>query len=174
MTDDQVDAIASEDESSEKKTSRRGASIASNGKSFDPSEYEATKDIAFPNRFASDAYEIDSTPHYENLLELNQAMVKSRRALYNAQRMLAQANRQLVEAQVAYRRAYSRAMIGLSGGTEKQRSAAADIIVENEYGEMMIKQAIADEIIQYIRQLNKEIDALTVLSHNMRTQINLQ
>lgn len=156
-------------------TTRRGSSpVASNGKRINSDDYPESP-LAIPDRYAAQVYyRLEAElPDYEELSAINRDINRARAALNATQSSLAKAQREAVVAEVAYRRATSRVMIGLSGGTEKSRAAVVDIETENEYGNMLVKRAVADEVMNLVRSINRDIDALTVIANNLRAQINL-
>lgn len=169
-------------ESGNTKTSGRSSSgIAVGGKRVDVSKYDAELEAPkFSENFAvqvlyplSEEDEHD-TASYEDLYAVNKAIHTARFSLNRTQKALAQSQRQLVTAETAYRHAHARALITISGGTDKTRTAVADLETEHLYTDLLVKRAVVDEVIALVRAINRDIESLTVLSHNLRAQMNIQ
>lgn len=172
----QTSGSRSSSDSSGDSAPRRGSSpVASDGKRIDSSGYAAPDEVQFPDKYAVNVYyRLNAEmPDYEELSAINRDINRARVALNATQSSLAKAQREATTAEVAYRRKCSRVMIGLSGGTEKSRAAVVDIETENEYGTMLVKRAVADEVVSLVRSINRDIEALTVIANNLRAQINL-
>lgn len=155
--------------------------IAIGGKRVDSSKYaQESASPAFPGRTAAqalytlpDEHEFDSAS-YEDLHAVNVAIHKARYALNRSQGALTNAQRQLVTSETNYRHAHARALITITGGTEKTRTAVADLETEDLFTDLLVKRAVVDEVTALIRAINRDIESLTVLSHNLRAQMNIQ
>lgn len=110
---------------------------------------------------------------FSDLAAINQQILYSRRRLYAANNELREAQRRKVEAEFEYRRAHNRIMAGLTGGSEKQRSAIADVRTEELWAAYLLASQIADEYLALVRAVRTDLDALQGLSHNVRAQIQM-
>lgn len=164
------------DETVEGKTNavRKGSPIAAGGKRLSTEDYPETPLPTFPPNFAGDHYDPNPDVDYNDLTSLGRQINSARKALFKANRGLTIAQRDEAVSKFAYRRAHNRAMVSLSGGSEKQRLATADLQTEELYGQWLVKERIVEEMLNQVRAMRTELDSLTVLSHNLRAQINIQ
>lgn len=111
---------------------------------------------------------------YTDLASVNRQLVALRMRMHHVRKDLAIADRVVVSKKWAFEGEKKRAMISLSGGTEKVREAAADLIAEDAYSEFLVAQEVAKEIAQHNRDLRGDLDLLKEISNNLRRIIDLQ
>lgn len=109
-----------------------------------------------------------------DLSQLNMEISKLRVRLHRIRIELRVAKRKALEKKFVYDSARKRCLIGISGSSSTQRDALADLMVEQEYTDYLVANAVADEIYQNSRDLRTELDALRELSNNQRRQIEIQ
>lgn len=165
-----------EQEQREQEERRRAASqVAYGGKLVDPSDFPEKQMPSFPNH--EDNWDFNYLPDaladYSDISNLNRDINRSRFRLFRANNGLKEAQRNEVSAEIEYRRAHARVMAGLSGGSEKQRTAIADLKTEEEYANYMLAKQVAKEYESLVRQLRVDLDSLAGISHNIRAQMNL-
>jgi hypothetical protein len=110
---------------------------------------------------------------YGDLVSINRELVQLRIRLNTVRQELRTAEREVIRTKHAYNALKRRTLIGLSGGTEKSREAAAELLSEREYTDFLVADSIAKELTQHNRDLRIELDALKELSNNLRRLIDL-
>lgn len=105
---------------------------------------------------------------YTDFKRLNDELVVLRNKFYLIRKDLSEAERAVVRTKWAYEGAKKRYMIQISGGTEKTRESAAELLAEAEYGDWLVAQQVAKEIATYHRDLKAELDLLKDLGNNLR------
>lgn len=171
---------------------RRGAPVAIDGKRANVNDYPEAELPLFPGqerkknargeveidssreRYISQQYDPNTGVDFVDLSALNTQINRARKALFDANAALARAERTEARREYEYRRAHARALVSLSGGSEKQRIAYADVDTEAEYGELLVARTLVKECVNQVRALRTELDVLTVMSHNLRAQMQLQ
>lgn len=159
----------------EQEEKRRASSqVAYAGKLVDPSEFPNSPVPEYPETDTwAFNYLPDAHADYSDISDLNRDINRSRFRLFRANSGLKEAQRQEVSAEIEYRRAHARVMAGLSGGSEKQRTAIADLKTEEEYANYMLAKQVAKEYESLVRQLRVDLDSLAGISHNIRAQMSL-
>lgn len=114
---------------------------------------------------------VGSGNDFLDLRHLNEQMMLGRRRLYLTNNKLREAQRNEAQAEFEYRRAYSRILAGLSGGSERQRLAIADIQCEELWAEYLLAKQISQELLALVRAIRADLDSLSNLSHNIRAEI---
>lgn len=171
--DVQVGTQSSNADKDDKPVGRRSAPVALGGKRFDPDNLP--NDNAFPEYpDDEDDYVVEDDVDYIDVSSLNRQINRARSALFKATRRLKYAQRVEAEAKFNYKRAYNRTLAGLTGGSEKQRLATADLTTESLYSEVIIAERLSEEALNVLRAIRAELDALAGLSHNIRAQMQLQ
>lgn len=110
---------------------------------------------------------------YTDLATVNSQLVALRNQFFLSRKDLKAANRAVVRTKWAYEGAKKRNIIQISGGTEKTREAAAELMSEKEYGDFLVAQQVAKEVESYHRDLKAELDLLKEISNNLRRLIDL-
>ena len=105
--------------------------------------------------------------------DINRKIDEARINIIQATNLMHQASRKVNETKMAYSAAQSRAILKTSGATESIRKAAADIQVEEQYGEYLVAQQAESYLKSLLQGLRSNLDALTQISHNIRAQINI-
>lgn len=71
------------------------------------------------------------------------------------------------EAEVAYKLAYARALLGAEGKTVGDREAEATILTERQYTDRKIKEAVADACRESVRSLRDQLSAVQSVNRNV-------
>jgi hypothetical protein len=159
---------------SETSKARNASSMAQAGSMVSLEDYP-TRD--FPSWGDGDidllSYEPGVDIDISDLSAVSREILLARRRMFQVQRALTDAQRKAAETKFDHRRARNRYLIGLSGGTDKSREAMADVATEEEYGDMVVAEQVAADLLAQSRAVKAELDSLANLSHNIRAQINL-
>lgn len=119
------------------------------------------------------AYEPDISVDLTDLKQVNSEIAKLRIRLHQIRKELETASRIAAKAQYEYEQKKKRILIGLSGGSDKQREAIAELMTEELLGNSIVAKTVAAEINQHSRDVRTELDALKEISNNLRKQIDL-
>lgn len=158
-----------------KEKAPRSSGVALQGKLVDMSTYEKeTPFPGWPNYNRDDMFIPNEEVDYSDLSTLNRDINRTRSMLFRVKNELANARRDEVQAAIAYRQAYNRAFLGLSGGTEAIRKTMAEVMTEELYSDLMIAQNIVKEQTSLSYNVSKELDTLKTLSDNLRKQMSIQ
>jgi hypothetical protein len=154
--------------------SRRGAPVASGGKRIDVAEMPSTpQEVRYPSGYVADEYAVDENVDYNDLMTVNRDLIRARSRLFRATRILAEAQREEAAAKTKYKSAINRQLVMLSGGSEKQRQAIAEVQCEDLIGEWVVADRVADEALNHLRAVRSDLDALDTLSNNIRAQMKI-
>lgn len=152
------------------------AKIAYQGKAINMADY--TKKHPLPK--AEDITIVSEYSNYEpvdidmsDLREINKEINSLRIRIHRLRKELDKANRKALAAKYHYEQEKKRVLIGLSGGSDKQREAIAELMAEELLSKAIVCQAVASEIQQHSRDTRNELDALKEISNNLRKQIDL-
>lgn len=152
----------------------------------DYSEY-TSKEVTLP-RWA-DSYPIESayTPmqivpisetgqmaDFHSMQECNRAIEACRVAIFQFNDALKKIERASQLAELSYTRHYNRAYLEAEGRTEGIKRAIADIQSEKYQNDLIVKQQVAKEMGRKLRLMTNELDALKIISYNMRKEIDAQ
>lgn len=161
-------------ETEEKPTKKRGTGLAYDGRPVMVSDEEESddKNLSFP-RQVDDYAPTDEEVSFEDLSDINRQINRARVALFRGTQILAQTKRDEADKEFLYKRAFNRALLKVSGGTEKTRVTTASLQTEDEWGEYLVAQRVAEEATNHVRAIRSELDALAGLSHNVRAQMNV-
>lgn len=163
-----------EKEEKQREERQRAASVAYNGRPVNLDSITSATMPSFPeNQDPAFQYFPDAEVDYSDLSTLNRDINRSRYRLFRANAALKEAQRKEAEAEFEYRRAHARVMAGLSGGSEKQRQAIADLQVEQEWADWMVAKQVSKEYESLLRQIRVDLDSLAGISHNVRAQISI-
>lgn len=150
--------------------------IAYRGKAINMEEISEPKSL--PK--ASDVTIVSEYSNYEpaqiditDLSAVNKEINLLRTRIHRLRKELEKANRKAVMAKYQYEQAKKRVLIGLSGGSDKQREAIAELMTEELLSISIVCQAVAQEIQQHSRDTRNELDSLKEISNNLRKQIDL-
>jgi hypothetical protein len=128
------------------------------------------KEITVISEFAD--YEPPSVD-MTDLKDVNKEINNLRIRIHRIRKELDKANRISLLAKYQYEQEKKRILIGLSGGSDKQREAIAELMCEELLGKSLVSQAVAQELANHSRDTRYELDALKELSNNLRKQIDL-
>lgn len=157
----------------EKPAKKRGTGLAYDGSPVMVSdEEEEARHLSFPGH-PGDYSPTDEEVSFEDLGDINRQINRARVALFRGTQILAQTKREEADKEFLYKRAFNRALLKVSGGTEKTRVTTASLQTEDEWGEYMVAQRVAEEATNHLRAIRSELDALAGLSHNIRAQMNV-
>lgn len=118
-----------------------------------------------------ETYVPDETFDVSDLSNVNRLLNECRARLFRSSGQLRQAQRSVATADLAYRRAYRRALIGVSGGTAESRKAVAEVECEPLENDLVVSGQIAEEWKKRCMDCRDDLKALENLSHNMRAQM---
>lgn len=153
-------------------TGARSAPLAYAGRRVNPNSYQVEYVPEFPD--LEDGYIVLEDVDYDDVSKINRQINRARAALFRADRAAALARRQEAVSKAAYRRAFALALIQVSGSSEKQRTAVAELAVGEEYSDFLVAEAVVKETESLVRAIRTELDALAEESRNLRAQMNLQ
>lgn len=160
-------------EAEEKPAKKRGTGLAYDGRPVMVSDEEAEEsNLSFPGHLG-DYAPSDEEVSFEDLGDINRQINRARVALFRGTQILAQTKREEADKEFLYKRAFNRALLKVSGGTEKTRVTTASLQTEDEWGEFLVAQRVAEEATNHLRAIRSELDALAGLSHNVRAQMNV-
>ncbi len=159
--------------------SARGSSnsLAYQGKAYKPTEAKE-KTLRYgdygidvgPQKLAEVMTTVDSF----TMEDINTRLEEGRIQLFKILDLLHGASKKVTAADTKYRMAHSRAVVSVSGGTEKSRLAAADIICEDEYSELVVAKQAEAYLKSVLQSQRASIDVITQISHNLRAQMTIQ
>lgn len=159
--------------SPETKPARSTIPIANDGRRIDPTTLPPTAPLPFPAPHHTTNYSVDPNVDYTDISALNRDINRARAQLFNATRALRDAERFSADKKRAYKSAWNRAHIGLSGGSERQRIAITDTLTEELYSHTLVADTLVNESLNNLRAIRAELDALAGLSHNIRAQMQV-
>jgi len=119
-------------------------------------------------------YVPDETIDFTDISSINVELNKLRIRLHHIRIELKNAKRKALSAKYLYEQAKKRTWIGITGGSDKSREAAAELLTEELMANALVAAAVADEINQHSRDIRTELDALKEISNNLRRQIDLR
>lgn len=108
-----------------------------------------------------------------DLSEINRQLLRAKSRLFRVSQHLKQAQRDLIDAQLTYRRAYRRHMVMVSGGTEASRKAMVEINCEDFENAVEIAVQVVDEWKKRSQDCRDDLKAIESLGHNVRAQMNM-
>lgn len=118
-------------------------------------------------------YEPATDIDYSDLSKVNHELIELRIRLHQVRKELRDAERAMTKTKWVYEGKKKRFLIGLSGGSEKAREAAAELMCEEEYSAYLVALNILKEIQQHSRDMRSDLDLLKEISNNLRRQIDL-
>ena len=136
----------------------------------EPKNLPKASDVTIVSEYSNyEPAQIDIT----DLSAVNKEINLLRTRIHRLRKELEKANRKAVMAKYQYEQAKKRVLIGLSGGSDKQREAIAELMTEDLLSVAIVCQAVAQEIQQHSRDTRNELDSLKEISNNLRKQIDL-
>jgi hypothetical protein len=157
----------------EKKTNRRGASMASGGAPVN-APTTASKFAGWPNVFTDDEMYVPEEFDVSDLAEVNRELNRARARLFRVSQQLKRMQRALAEAQVSYDREMRRQLVSLTGGTEASRRAMAEIACEQFEDRLIIGKQIVEEWRKRSMDCRDDLKAVENIAHNVRAQIDIR
>lgn len=152
-------------------TAQRKANLAMDGRIATPAQFPHAP---FPGFNLEELeYEVNELSDSADLRNVMHSILISRRRLFQVTKILQQAQRAAVEAKYEWKSAFNRKLLALSGGTEKERVALAEISVEQEYGAYIAAEQAADDALNLLRAIRTELDSLQNMSYNIRAQMQI-
>lgn len=119
-------------------------------------------------------YQPDVDVDFTDLSNVTREIIALRIRLHRIRIELKAAKRKALQAKWVYEKEKKRVWIGITGGSDKSREAAAELMTEQLMTDSLVASAVADEITQHNRDLRMDLDALKEISNNLRRQIDLQ
>lgn len=129
-----------------------------------------SEDITILSEFKN--YE-PSVMDFTDLSSINKEIALLRIRIHKLRKEMEKANRIAAQAKYQYEQEKKRILIGLSGGSDKQREAVAELMSEELLSKSIVSQIVAQEIQAHSRDIRYELDTLRELSNNLRKQIDL-
>lgn len=127
---------------------------------------------AWPFEQDADRYvpaEIDAT----DLSVINREMNRCRARLFHVSQSQRHAQRDFVEADLAYHRQMRRALVQVSGSTAEVRKAIAEMECEPFENDVVVKRQLVEELRKRSQDVRDDLKAVEILSHNARAQMDL-
>lgn len=118
-------------------------------------------------------YEVDSLADAADLQDVTKNLLLARRRLYYVTQMLSTAERKATEAKYEWKAALNRKLLSVSGGTEKERLALAELSVEQEYSAYLAAEQQSQDALNLLRAIRTELDTLQNISYNIRAQMQI-
>lgn len=152
------------------------AKIAYKGKPVNIAELEnrhslpKAEDVTIVSEFRN--YEPE-TIDMSDLSSINKEIALLRIRIHKIRKELDKANRISQQAKYQYEQEKKRILIGLSGGSDKQREAVAELMAEELLTKAIVSQAVHQEIVNHSRDIRYELEALREMSNNLRKQIDI-
>lgn len=151
-------------------TAQRRASLAVDGKLASVS----TARHPFPGYDLVELqYEVESLADAADLQDVTKNLLLARRRLYYVTQMLSTAERKSTEAKYEWKAALNRKLLSVSGGTEKERLALAEMSVEGEYSRYLAAEQQSQDALNLLRAIRTELDTLQNISYNIRAQMQM-
>lgn len=161
-------------EEDKKPAARKRSGLAMGGKPIDINDTsEPTPFPSWPTGLPDDAYIPQEEADYDDLSKINHDINRARAMSYRVKNRLALARHHETEVGDTYRRAYNRQIISISGGTEAQRKAQAEINTEDIYSEYLVAQAVVKDLTNLSYAVSRDLDTLKTLSDNLRKQMSI-
>lgn len=152
-------------------TAQRRPSLAVGGRIADP---DKIPQASFPGYSATQLqYEVEALADDADLRKLMHNILIARQRLYYVTKMLSDAQRRAVEAKYDWKSALNRKILSVSGGTEKDRVALAEVSVEKEYSAYLAAEQEAEDALNLLRAIRTDLDSLQNLSYNIRAQMQM-
>ena len=149
---------------------QRGTPVTSGGKRVNVNS-SPPSNLIFKN--IPEEYEPTPEVDYQDISELNRDINNARRALFYATKELSKAEQVEANAKYAYKNNVNREMVKLSGGSEKQRIAIAELATEELYGHFLVAERARVAAENYVRAIRADLSALEGLGHNIRAQMQV-
>lgn len=147
--------------------------MASNGRPVGGELPEPSGFPSWPQDPRDEAYLPDEEIDFSDLSELNREINKARARSFRVKGSVADARKEETEAEDAYRKAYNRALVGLSGGSAETRKALAEINTEDLYSRVLVSQTVVKQLINLSYAVSRDLDVLKTISDNLRKQLSL-
>lgn len=153
---------------------RGGSGIAADGRLLDPSHFPH-KPMGTPPEDSALLGYVPSEEDFDfsDIHAVNQAINIARRRLFQATQELKHYQQEAAKAKYEWKSAVNRALVVMSGGTEKTRQAMAEIQTEDEYSAYLVAELAADSALTFLRSTRSDLDALMNVSHNVRAQMQV-
>ena len=116
----------------------------------------------------------DISADYESIEELNSAINKARKALFEINDKINGAERQERIAKTKYEREHRRAYLGSNEKTEAARKARADLLCEELENDTIIYEQVRGELVRMSNAIRLELQTLQSLGNNIRQQLKME
>lgn len=161
-------------EDEKKPAARKRSGLAMGGKPIDINDYnEPAPFPSWPTGMPDDLYVPQEEADYYDLSKINKDINHARAMSFRVKNRLALARHHETEIGDKYRRAYNRQIISISGGTEAQRKAQAEINTEDIYSDYLVAQAVVKDLTNLSYAVSRDLDTLKTLSDNLRKQMSI-
>lgn len=154
---------------------RKRSGVALAGSPVDLSDFDVPAPFpSWPIGLPDDDYIPQEEADYGDLAVINRDINRARAMSFRVKNRLAIARHLETEVGDRYRKAFNRQMIGLSGGTEAQRKAIAEVNTEHIYSEYLVAQSVVKDLTNLSYTVSRDLDTLKTLSDNLRKQMSIQ
>lgn len=123
---------------------------------------------------ADDDYVPDEQFDAHDLSDVNRELNRCRSRLFRISQALKGAQRNLADAELAYNRAYRRALIAVSGGSAETRKAYAEVQCEQFENDLAVARQVVEELKKRSMDARDDLKAVENLSHNVRAQMDIR
>lgn len=120
-----------------------------------------------------DEYMPSDEASFQDLSEVNLAINRSRRLLFECEKALRDAAVASTAARLNYERQLRRKQLSISGKTVADRSAAAEILCEDAEEDMKFAEVTLELLKRASSSVKNDLSALEAISHNLRAQMKL-
>jgi hypothetical protein len=110
---------------------------------------------------------------FEDLRSVNMEILRLRRLQAKIGEALGQMGRDVTTAELDYDRAFRRAVLRQSGGSEGSRKAAAQLECEELEGVLAVRRRAYENLLQRFRSVRDDQGVLENLSSNIRSTMRL-
>lgn len=152
------------------KRGRTPTPVASEGKRVNAAD-TPPKPLRFPAEPTT--YIPQEDIDYTDISQLNKDINRVRSALFHSTRELSRAEAREAQAKHLYKSNLNREIIKLSGGSERQRVAIAEIAVEDYYSDFLVAERVRVACENNLRAVRADLSALESLGHNLRAQMQV-
>lgn len=155
------------------KSTGRRATMAMGGKPL-TNEIPASNGFPeWPESIPDEHYVPSDEIDFTDLHELNRELLRARSRSFRIKNAIINARRNETEANSEYRRAYNRALVGISGGSAETRKAMAEIATEELYSQVLVTEGVVKELVNLSYTASRDLDTLKTISDNLRKQLSL-
>lgn len=109
-----------------------------------------------------------------DLSEINRQLMRAKSRLFRVSQHQKAAQRDLIDAQLTYRRAFRRCLVMQTGGSAEARKAMAEVQCEGFENAMVVAEQVVEEWKKRAQDSRDDLKAIENLAHNVRAQMAIQ